>query len=108
MPSSAELIYDAYSTSSESQLTGPPETRMVSLADHGPRRRLADGPLWGAFGGVVVEPDVDRKRSGDGNPSYVSGPELGWRGTGRGRPTGPLLQRRKPYYHCMVIAWEEG
>ena len=39
----------------------------LSLTDHGPRRRLADGPLWGAFGGVVVEPDVDRKRSGDGN-----------------------------------------
>ena len=37
----------------------------------------------------MVEPDVDRKRSGDGNPSYVSGPELGWRGTGRGRPLQP-------------------
>ena len=56
----------------------------------------------------MVEPDVDRKRSGDGNPSYVSGPELGWRGTGRGRPTGPLLQRRRPYWCSTGVAIRKG
>ena len=55
---------------------------------------LADGPLWGAFGGVVVEPDVDRKRSGDGNVSYVS-PDPNWGGAG---PVAGGLQGR----YCNV------